>query len=209
MNIDHTAIYAKIRELIGSDRSLGECMAEVVTLCAGVVPHPDWPRLAALEYDADLASLRSWLAAALEKHSPPFPIHALWFGLSNPSQPELPRGGLRLGFFGQYDPDDEGLHWIWEGLHHHPAETLASSTSLRSIWQIAYSGKGSLGKDAEWPLSAAFVALATCSLLRGPCAPPIPSPEPSIGVAVGFTDGEVLKLGELRDGEFVVAPSAG
>jgi hypothetical protein len=103
----------------------------------------------------------------------------------------------------QYEADDEELSWLWNGERHYPDNAYAHSASLRSIYEIGYGGDSGLGNDAEWPLCLAFGAFAVRSLLRGQSRRLVASTAPRIGVAVGFNDGDVLKIGELTDRGFV------
>jgi hypothetical protein len=203
MSLNHSAIFAKIQELVASDRAVGACMGEIVTICSRDVPHADWPRLSALDYDRDVASLTSWVAGVFERQPAPFPIQGLWIGLCNPSENGKVWADMYVGSVAQYAADDEELSWLWKGKRHYPEDAYAHSASLRSIYQIGYDGGGGLGNNAEWPLCLAFGAFAVRSLLRGKTTRLVASIAPRIGVAVGFDSGDMLKVGELTNKGFV------
>jgi hypothetical protein len=205
MSLNYSAIFAKIQELVASDRAVSECMAEIVTICSHDVPHVDWPRFSALDYDRDVASLASWVAGVFQRHPAPFPIQGLWFGLCNPSENDKVWADIYVGSVAQYEADDEGLSWLWKGKRHYPKDAYAHSASLRSIYQIGYDGGEGLGNDAEWPLCLAFGAFAVRSLLRGKTTQLVESTAPRVGVVVGFDSGDMLKVGELTDNGFVTA----
>ena len=203
MGLNHSAIFAKIQELVASNRSVSGCMDEIITICSRDVPHADWSQLSALSYDEDVASLTPWIAAVFERQPAPFPIQGLWFGLCNPTEDTKVWADMYVGSVAQYEADDEELGWLWESERHYPDDAYAHSASLRSIYEISYTRDGGLGNDAEWPLCLAFGAFAARSLLLGQSTRLVASSAPRIGVAVGFDCGDMLKIGELTGRGFV------
>ena len=203
MGLKHSAIFAKIQELVASDNSVSACMGEIISICSRDVPHADWSRLSALDYDRDVASLASWIGGVFQRQPAPFPIQGLWFGLCNPTEDGKVWADVYVGSVAQYAADDEELSWIWKGERHYPDDAYAHSASLRSIYEIGYAADGGLGNDAEWPLCLAFGAFAARSLLRGQSTRLVASTAPRIGVAVGFDSGDMLKIGELTERGFV------
>ena len=203
MGLKHSAIFAKIQELVASDNSVSACMGEIISICSRDVPHADWSRLSALDYDRDVASLASWIGGVFQRQPAPFPIQGLWFGLCNPTEDGKVWADVYVGSVAQYAADDEELSWIWKGERHYPDDAYAHSASLRSIYEISYAADGGLGNDAEWPLCLAFGAFAARSLLRGQSTRLVASTAPRIGVAVGFDSGDMLKIGELTERGFV------
>ena len=203
MGLNHSAIFAKIQELVASDRSVSACMSEIISICSRDVPHADWSELSALDYDGDVASLTSWIAGVFQRQPAPFPIRGLWIGLCNPTEDGKVWADMYVGSVAQYAADDEELGWLWKSERHYPDDAYAHSVSLRRIYEIGYGGDGGLGNDAEWPLCLAFGAFAARSLLRGQSTRLVASTALRIGVAVGFDSGDMLKIGELTDREFV------
>lgn len=203
MRLNVSAVFTKIQKLVVSEHSPSAAMIEIISICSRDVPHADWSRLSALGYDADITSLASWIAGVFEKEPAPFPIRGLWFGLNNPTKNRKMWADMYVGAVAQYAPDDTELGWIWKGESHYPEDSYAHSSSLRSIYEIAYAGDGSLGNEAEWPLCLAFAAFAVRTLLRGQTTRLVASTAPRIGVAVGFDGGDMLKIGELTDTGFV------
>ncbi len=177
-------------------------MGEIVSICSRDVPHADWSLLSALDYDGDVASLASWIAGVFERQLAPFPIQGLWFGLCNPTEDGKVWADMYVGSVAQYAADDEELGWLWKGERHYPDDAYAHSSSLRSIYEIAYSGDSGLANDAEWPLCLAFGAFAARSLLRGHSTRLVASIATRIGVVVGFDSGDMLKIGELTERGF-------
>lgn len=203
MSLNHSAIFAKIEELSASDQSASACMGEIISMCSHDVPHTDWPRLAALDYDGDVASLTPWIPRIFASQPAPFPIQGLWIGLCNPCAEDKVWADMYVGSMSEYEPDDEGLNWLSSGQHHYPKDAYANSPSLRTIYEIAYDRAGGLGNNAEWPLCLAFGVFTIRSLLRGHAPQLVASTAARIGVAVGFDSGDMLKLGELTDRGFV------
>jgi len=203
MSLNYSALFAKIQELVATDRAVSVCMKEIITICSQDVPHSDWSRLSALDYDGDVASLSSWITGVFQRQPAPFPIQGLWIGLCNPSQDGKVWADMYVGSVAQYAPDDQELSWLWKGERHYPEDAYAHSASLRSIYQIGYDDGSGLGNNAEWPLCLAFAAFAVRSLLRDKTKGLVASTAPRIGVAVGFDGGDMLKLGELTDKGFL------
>jgi hypothetical protein len=200
MSLDFSTIFAKIQELVASDLSPGASMREIIIICSRDVPHADWARLSAIDYDGDVAFLAPWIAGVFKREPAPFPIQGLWFGLNNPTENGKVLADMYVGSVAGYVPDDEEMSWVWKSKRHYPEDSYAHSTSLRRIYEIAYGG--SLGNDAEWPLCLAFAAFAVRSLLRGQTTNLVASAALKIGVVVGFDSGDMLKIGELTDKGF-------
>jgi hypothetical protein len=135
MGLNHSAIFAKIQELVTFDRPVSQCMGDIITICSRDVPHADWSRLSAVDYDGDVSSLTSWIAGVFEKQPAPFPIQGLWFGLCNPIEGGKVRADMYVGSVAQYAPDDEELSWLWEGERHYPANAyMLSAESGIALW---------------------------------------------------------------------------
>jgi hypothetical protein len=202
MGLDVSTIFAKIEELSASDRSVSACMIEIINICSRNVPHSDWSRLSALDYDGDVATLASWISGVFERKPAPFSIQGLWFGLCNLGNAEKEWADMYVGAVSQYEPDDEELNWLRAERRHYPEDAYANSVSLRSICEIGYGRTDGLGNSAEWPLCLAFGAFSVRTLLRVQTTRLVASTAPRVGVAVGFDGGDMLKLGELTDNGF-------
>ncbi|HVU87017.1 MAG TPA: hypothetical protein VHD36_06835 [Pirellulales bacterium] len=178
-------------------------MCEVIDICSRDVPHADWSRFSELDYNGDVAALRSWIPRVFKNRPAPFSIQGLWIGLCNPCKGDMVWADMYVGAVSQYVPEDPELGWLWTGQRHYPKEAFADSSSLRAIYEIAYGTDFGLGNDAEWPLCLAFGALAARSLLRDQTTRLVDPTAPQIGVVVGFDSGDMLKLGELTSTGFV------
>jgi hypothetical protein len=197
MGLNHSAIFAKIEELTVADLPAGDCMKEVIRLCSSDIPHASWSELSAIKYDEDVVSLASWIPDTFEKQPAPFQIKALWIGICNPSDGDNVWADMYVAAMGEYDSEDDELNWLWKDPRHYPKKkSYAQSSSLSRIYEIGYAS-GGLGINAEWPLCLAFGAFAARALLRGTGTKMIGSVAESIGVVVGFDDGDMLKVGEV------------
>lgn len=122
MSLNYPAIFGKIQELARSDRAVSECMGEVITVCSRDIPHGDWSRLSALDYNGDAASLTSWIGDVFEKHPAPFHIQGLWIGICNPSQDGKVWADMYVGALAQYAADDKELGWLSKAQRHYPED---------------------------------------------------------------------------------------
>jgi hypothetical protein len=208
MGLNHSAVWSKIQELVGTSQPTGKCMSEVIGVCVNGVPHADWSRLAAIDYDTDVVSLQSWIPDIIKKTPAPFAIQGLWIGLNNPCESKKVWADMYVEALSLYDSKDEELEWLWKGgSKHYPDDAYAHSASLKNIYQIAYGSKEGLGNNAEWPLCLAFAAFAVRSLLNAQTPKLVGSNAKKIGVAVGFDSGDMLKIGELTEDGFAVVQS--
>jgi hypothetical protein len=213
MELNHNAIFGRIRSLAATNRPVGQGMREVIDLCAGDVPHPDWPQLAAIDYDGDVERLRPWIPAVFAKEPPPFPAAGLFVNLCNPGTQEGQIwADMGLMTTADYDPGDTQCGWLWSSQRFYPQDALANSAALRSIYGIAFGSfelahrpKDKLRNNAEWPLNLAYGALAVSRLLAGQTTRVLGSTVPRIGVVVGFGEGDMIKIGELTPTGFDVA----
>ena len=205
INLDD--LFAKIEELVLSERAPGEGMREILAQCARDFPHDDWSRLAQLDYDGDVASLAGWIGGVFDREPAPFPIQGLWFGLFNPAEGEKTWADIYVGGMAEYEPGDKEMSWLYQSDRHFPKNAEAHSVGLRQIHEIAYGG--GLGNTAEYPLCLAFGAFAVRALLRGQTTKLVGSTAPVIGVVVGFDSGDMVKVGELTPTNFVPCGKAG
>src|SRR5262245_50147113 len=68
-------------------------------------PHPIWKEMAALDYEADVAAIQSWLESQY-----PFPeaVEVLWFALWDVAD------GFNLGGSTHWSKDPEGWEWWYD-----------------------------------------------------------------------------------------------
>jgi hypothetical protein len=213
MGLNNTAIFDRIRKLIATDRTVSDCMREIIGLCAANVPHADWAALAAIDYNADVESLRGWMPRVFSQQKPTFPIRGIFVGLCNPGTPEGEIwADMGLMATPQYDAADPECGWMFDQQRFYPDDALANSAALRNIYGIAYGSHvfgrkvpGKLKNDAAWPLNLAYGALAVRAMLTGQTNGFVDARSSGIGVAGGFGDGDMITIGELSASGFKVA----
>jgi hypothetical protein len=194
--LDFRATFETIRATTASRLSVSDGMQTVIDACARSVPHDDWDRLRAIDYGVHVDDLRAWVKSVLRDEPPAGPIEGLWFGLFNPVAGGQTSFDVRFAGTATYDSSDED--WLWTSKQTYRPSGSAGSRALRDVYRIAYSSPDALGNSAEWPLGLAFVGLAARSILSGAIKSMLGS-APVIGVAVGFDDGDMFKVGELGD----------
>jgi hypothetical protein len=208
MKIKARPVLQAIQKHLRTQTPVSVGMKEVISICEKYLPHRDWKRMAKIDYDSDVARLRSWIPRVYKKEPPPFVTVGLYFGLCNPctlndyGEPGRIWADMYIGMLGQYQPRDSKQKWLWGENRHYPECGYARSKALRRIYQIAYADEDEgLGNEAEYPLCLAFGALAVCSLLRSLLAKV--RVEAPVGIVVGFDEGDLLTIGELTKAGFV------
>jgi hypothetical protein len=212
MSLNYAAIFERIRRLIAVDVPVSAGMREIIGLCAADVPHADWDALAAIDYEADVESLRGWILRVFGHQKPSFPIRGIFVSLCNPGTEEGKIwSDLELMATPRYDAADPDAAWMFDKQRFYPEDAAANSAALRSIYGIAHGSHrvgqnlpSKLRNDAEWPLGLAYAALAVRTILAGQTATTIDPRSPGIGVVAGFGDGDMLTIGELTAGGFQV-----
>ena len=166
-----------------------------------MVPHGDWEILRTIDYGADISRLEGWMVTVIREEPPIIDVRGLWFGVVNFIDAKGIYADMYFAGTTTYDPGDEALLWT-ERRAYCPLDRYARSASLRRIYEIAYSHSG-LGNEAEWPLCLGFAATAVRTLMT-PSLGQLLDPPEGVGVAVGFDEGDMLKLGELSVGGFAL-----
>lgn len=193
MGLDYAAVFDAIRALARSEQAVGACMQSVISICEAMVRHKDWDRLRMLDYDGDVFDLRGWIGAAIEGDPPGSDVRGMWFGVVNRSDGGTVSTDMYFAGTPSYDPADPALLWTG-GADYFPERRYAHSRSLLGIYNVA---TGGLGSDAEWPLCLCFAATAVRTLLR-PVTSELLGPNLArVGLAVGYDEGDMFKLGEL------------
>ena len=177
----------------------------------GVVRHPDWASLRAIDYAGDVPALRAWFERALSTEPPPAPVRGLYFAVCHPLL-DIGEATADMELVGTaaYDPADANLDWLFS--RHYFPQDYAGSAALRALYGIAYrtheSGvevEGALGNDAEWPIGLAFAVRAARAILEGRTVADLPTDGDRVGVANGWGDGDRLLIGEVTADGFIPA----
>lgn len=194
MGLDLARTFEWIRRELADTAPIDESMHRIIDQCAAAHPHRDWQRLRALPFSEISASQR-WLEQVLLREPPMGPVRGLWFGICNPILDDGPAADLYISGSERYDPNPNSNAWA-VGAEWRPENRYARSSVMRSIYRIAYS-QGGLKNDAEYPLCLAFASLLVRKLLRGVGPDLIIHSVGTVGVAVGFDDGDFLSLGRV------------
>ena len=204
MGLDLGKTYGWIVSELAQRRSIAESMNSLIDQCEAARPHRDWLRLRTLPY-ADLSPLLAWLQQPFREEPPARPLRGLWFGLFNP-WPEGHAAVADIYVCGseRFEADPDVYGWA-VGPEWWPDARYTRSSVLADIYRIAYrqgarvaEQKGGLGNDAEYPLCLGYGAFAVRELLAQVEPSLILGMSDSLGVAVGFDDGDFVLLGEFR-----------
>ncbi|MDX2200499.1 MAG: hypothetical protein SF069_16210 [Phycisphaerae bacterium] len=178
-------------------------MTALIDDCEKRRPHPDWAVLRALPY-AELSALRNWIEKPFRDEPPKAPPRGLWFGLiQRRSDDDTTIADLHVAGSERFNADVHDNGWAvrpeWC-----PKSRSAESAVLAAIYRIAYrqnehsaSQPDCLGNDAEYSLCLGYAAFAVRALLAQVEPSLLLGRSQSLGVAVGFNDGDFVLLGRL------------
>lgn len=202
-SLDMMAAAELVAELAGSDLDPGAGMRRLVTWCASQLPHPDWPRLAALDFDAELVSLGRWLEKLLRSEPPDRSVTGLYFGLFNPaSEDGVPSADIYVA--GAIHGPGEWLADVGE--HWWPVGRYAHSDLLDRVYRIAY-GEGGLENEAEYPVLLGFGVLAAKRLCQELSGQLLTGGRTELWIAAGWESGDILTLGRLTPAGLALSPA--
>ena len=194
MALNLLTMHGVVAKEVASKRSLRESMDRIIAKCAKGHPHEDWEKIAALPYE-NLDDLREWIEKPFREESSKKKLAGLWFGLFNPVSSGKPVADIYVCGSTRFDPNPNDNSWA-VGPDWWPESRDAHSSVLAKLYKIAYVKDG-LANDAEYPLSLAYGGLAVRELLRSAEPSLFLGKSPSLGVAVGFDDGDFVLVGKL------------
>lgn len=188
---DVDMLYKSLLGAIPARGTIRQRMHAVIDACERQLPHPDWACLRRIDFDADLALLNAWLAAAWREGTLHAGHHGLWFGLVNPIRmADGPTSDMYVASAPAYD--GAALDWPCD-IDLRDGVSYLESAVLGDIYRIAYASHAGLQDKAEYPLALAYAAIAaTTALEQEPLPPELASLR---GAAAGFDDGDALILG--------------
>jgi len=191
INTDH--VFDTITSLVHERADVSAKMSRVIDACESSFAHAGWSAFRSIAYEEDAARLRQWLPRVLSDEPPEFEIRGAWFGIATYVDEDDEFSDLHFIGARAYDPDDRNQEWAVRA-EYRPSET-AGSEALERIYRIANTGDNQLGNDAEWSLCLAYAVFAVEWLLR--TSAPFSSSK-SVGVVVGFDEGDTVTLGPVE-----------
>jgi hypothetical protein len=171
-------------------------MALACAHCAAQAPDRVWDRIAALDFDEEVATLEQWFKELLDAEPPPPPVNGLWFGIFTRAEDHHVVSAFYVSGSAAFPAEE----WI-DATDWWPAGRYAPSSCHRALCDLA----GQAGEPAlSWTdglLTFTHVAAVASALVRAvPGA--LLDRRPHLGVAAGFDDGDALLLGRLTGDGF-------
>ncbi len=173
-------IFAKYSSLEGK-------VGELIKRCKAILPHPDWDRIAALDWRGEPKRIANWTRRELAHPLVDGPYVSLYYALNNPIIDDRPTTDVDLVIF------------FPAGARHDALDGLggpAGSRVLNGLYEIAYTGKGCLGNNAEYTIGLAWSCFVVPDAIR------LMSPKAlfrhrvkKLEFTAGFHDGTIFDLG--------------
>lgn len=204
MAYNYTALFENIIAAVGGTGSFTQRMNGLIAHCESQMPNKAWRAFQEIDFEADSDVLECWLPTAWTKADASASYKGLWFGLNNPIVSAKPTADIYVAASPTFDRGT--FHWA-AGATFYPDNGYLNSSVLKTIYRLAYSGKESLGNNAEYPLVLAYGAMAARLALEA-TEPSAPFTHLS-GAAVGFDSGDLLFIGSFSDGRFCANVTAG
>jgi hypothetical protein len=174
---------------------VAETMQRTIEACARAKPHTSWKRLTAIDWEADVIRLSSWLTALLLTEPPSNEVRSFYFGLFNPIEKRKPTAELYVAGYASKEVGDKRRWW--------PDGRYSGSRALRAMYREAYDRPKRLGNDAEYPLGLSYALLVSASLASNVPPPLWLRKQTKPLVAAGFDSGDILVVGRITRGGFV------
>lgn len=165
----------------------------VVALAAEEQPSPVWEAIGAVDVAVDVDGTTAWLLRQFEARPPPDDLSALWLGLYEVRGPGPGRTEVFTavsGGPGFPDPD-----WLagrdWEPPGYAPAP------GLRSLLPLAVAGGPEVTELVRSAVVLTYALGLTAAALDAVDPALVLAGRPALGVATGFSDGNVALVGIL------------
>lgn len=205
MEFDPHKFVAALTVEIRRQRPFIAGLKSMLQWCAKHLPHGDWKKVAALDFEADEKKAQTWIPKTLKAAPSPFPIHGMYFGLheySTAKDEEYAK--LYVGFLGQYDPKDKKASWVFGAKRHYPEKSTLNARALKAAGVIfnRESGEG-LGNDGNFMFCMTYANLLVASLMTPELHLSLKSKADRIGLLAGWDSGDYMNLGELTAKGFV------
>ena len=165
----------------------------VVALASEGLPSPAWDAIGSVDLAADVQRTTTWLLRQLDDRPPPEDLSALWFGLHEVRGPGPGRAEAVIAVSGGPGfPDPEWLKKKnWDPPGYVPA------AGLRSMLPLSVPG----GSEVRHLVGSAIVLSYglgfTAAVVDGLDPARLLGGRPELGIATGFSDGNVALVGIL------------
>lgn len=202
--LGYEGLFRLIHQRLAEDFSLRDDMLAVIDLCENQVPHPDWEKFRKLPYD-EQDELQEWLETVFTEDPPDFVLAGLWFGIFQATRQGITFADMYVSGTSEYSDDEPDMDWASDP-EYVPECRDADSRMLKDIFRIAYRSKDGLRNEAEYALCLAYGAFVVKRILSGINPKLFVTDNPQVGVAVGFDDGDYIRVGYLTPNGFLIRP---
>lgn len=206
MSCDMPEFTKTIRFQLAAGGKISVQMGAVIDIAEGSHVHNDWGKFRKIPYDR-IAPMRNWLIHRLTVEPPQMPVAGLWFGLCHTKHGSK-SADLYVAASSRFSADDPAFRWARDA-EYQPDYCFARSDVLWKIYQHAHRKPGGLKETAERPLCIAYAAFVIGRLMSEVDPKVFLNHHKSVGVAVGFEDGEGMLLGTLNSDGFHLAADSG
>ncbi len=181
-------------------QSFDSILNEVTTMADGSLPSPAWDTIKEIDRRADVGELSEWIPRKLTENAPD-DLSGLWFGLyevgGSDRHARTAEAVLEIsggpGFFD--DPN-----WL-DKQSWYPGG-YAPTPGLRSLLPIGESAGAAVSEVVSYAIVFAYAVGLVITVFEEANPVTILGDRPSFGVAAGFHDGDIARLGVLTTSGF-------
>ncbi len=188
------AVHDSLIQIAATAPTVTTGMNSLLDYCDTGYPSPVWDGLRSLDYEADVAALRTWFWQVLEAEPPSPNVKGFWFGLFESLEDGVPIYILYVsGSVEEYTSENEG--WAcWKDDSYLPENRYSNSQILKTLAPVLHSEPDAV-ELGEYVLCLGYACLAVPLLMQ------TLSPDLLLGgaerraVTVGFDEADVNLLG--------------
>jgi hypothetical protein len=170
-----------------------ELFQEALDVARARAPSTLWDQLGPVQLSQDAATTEQSIRQLIAQHPPPEDLSAIWFGLyeigNHPSETE---SVVALSGGPTYPSDN----WLFEQTWYPPG--YLATPGLQPLASLASAYGDDLFHLVTYSLTFAYAVGLVSEVLQRSSGPVLFGDHDRLGVAVGFHDGDILELGELR-----------
>jgi len=214
MAIDFAQFYALMEQELRLSRDFTSSMLVVCDYLEQQVPHSAWNELRELDLNSDLQGAKEWLASLLQTAVCPFDVQAIYLGLNENMGEEDDYGNygpahadLYPVLFGEYEPTDDSFGWLFSNERLDIDDSNANLQGLRQAGLILNSSDAGVGYDCYLAYSVSYAVMLIRHLLDSYMYKLIQC-KGAVGIATGFSSGDLFCLGELTEDGLVLRPGS-